>query len=274
MTPFSASDAALEGFNLIRRNWRVLLGWAGFNLLALVMLAVVTAMAALIAAALSGGAKAPAAVVMGLLVGFGGLVTQAILACGVFRLEIRPQEPAFLHLRLGVDEIRLAAVWLITLTGVWVVWWAVFMLAHALRVGGAWAVLAALSLSVYLGLRFLLAAPVAFVERRIDFPRSWRLTRGRVAAVLGMSALSFCLILLLMVTVFVVLALIAVGSAGLEGVGALFGGREALEHHPGLYLLVFAVEVVLTPVLWALGMAPLAAAHRAFTGEEAAPAEG
>ena len=41
MARFSASDAALEGVNLMRRRWRVVLGWAGFNLLALVMLAVI-----------------------------------------------------------------------------------------------------------------------------------------------------------------------------------------------------------------------------------------
>ena len=32
---FSASDAALEGFQVLHRHWRVVVGWAGFNLLAL-----------------------------------------------------------------------------------------------------------------------------------------------------------------------------------------------------------------------------------------------
>jgi hypothetical protein len=273
MTPFSASDAALEGFSLIRRRWRVVLGWAGFNLLALVMLVVVTVMVSFVAAALSGEAKGPTAAAAGLVAGLGGLFVQAALAAAVFRVELRPDEPAFMHLRLGPDELRLVAVWLITLTGAWVVGWAAAMLGHALGAGGVWIGLLALVLCVYLGLRFLLAAPVSFVERRIDFPRSWRLTRGRVLALLGMSALSFFLVALLMVTVFVVLGVIAVGFGGLEGLASVFGGggAEALQRYPGLYVLEFAVEVVLTPVLWTLAMAPLAAAYQAFAAE---PADG
>jgi hypothetical protein len=269
MTPFSASDAALEGFNLIRRRWRVVLGWAGFNLLALVMLVVVTVMVSFVAAALTGEAKGPTAAAAGLVAGLGGLFVQAVLATAVFRVEMRPEEPAFMHLRLGPDELRLVAVWLVTLTGAWVVGWAAAMLGHALGAGGALIDLLALILCVYLGLRFLLAAPVSFVERRIDFPRSWRLMRGRVLALLGMTALSFFLVALVMVTVFVVLGVIAVGFGGLEGLASVFGGggAEALQRYPGLYVLEFAVEVVLTPVLWALAMAPLAAAYQAFAAE-------
>jgi len=37
-----------------------------------------------------------------------------------------------------------------------------------------------------------------------------------------------------------------------------------------VFLLAFAVEIILTPVLWMLAMAPLAAAYRAFTEGEAA----
>jgi hypothetical protein len=267
MTEFSASDAALEGFHLLRRRWRVALGWAGFNLVALVMLVVLSVVLGLFAAAAGGGQRGPVAAVAGLVVGLGGLFVQAIIAAGVFRLEIRPEEPAFLHLRLGRDELRLIGVWLITLTGAWVVGWLAASLGHALGAGGIWLDLLALVLGVYLGLRFSLAAPVSFMERRIDFPRSWRLTRGRTLALLGMSALSFCLIALVMGTVFVLLALIATGAAGLDGLAGLFGGVDALQRHPGLYVLEFAVEIILTPVLWVLGMAPLAAAYRAFTGE-------
>lgn len=267
MTPFSASDAALEGFNLIRRRWRVVLGWAGFNLLALLMLVVVTVMASFVSAALTGGAKAPVAAVAGVVGGLGGLFTQAILAAGVFRVEMRPEEPAFMHLRLGADELRLVVVWLITLTGAWLVGWLAALIGHATGVGAIWVGLLTVLMGLYFGVRFLLAAPVAFAERRVDFVRSWRLTRGRVLALLGMTALSFSLIALMMVVVFVALGVIAGGVAGLEGVAGLFAGTDALERHPGLYVLEFVVEIILTPVLWIVAMAPLAAAYRAFTGE-------
>jgi hypothetical protein len=268
MTPFSASDAALEGFNLIRRRWRVVLGWAGFNLLALLMLVVLTVVLSLAASALAGGAREPVAIVAGLVVGLGSIAVEAIIASAVFRVELRPEQPAFLHLRLGPDELRLVVIWLIMLTGLWVVGWAAAILGHALGVGRLWIDLLGLILAVYLSLRFALAAPVSFVERRIDFPRSWRLTRGRVGALLGMSVLSACLIGLVMVVVFLALALVATGSAGLDGLSSLFGGTDALKRHPALYVLEFAVQVVLTPVLWSLAMAPLAAAYRALAAPQ------
>src|ERR1700754_122284 len=42
MIRFSASDAALEGFQMLRTHWRVVVGWGLFNLLALVAMVVVT----------------------------------------------------------------------------------------------------------------------------------------------------------------------------------------------------------------------------------------
>ena len=50
---------------------------------------------------------------------------------------------------------------------------------------------------------------------------------------------------------------------------SLFGGADALQRHPGVFLLAFAIEIVLTPVLWVLAMAPLAAAYRAFAAPKA-----
>jgi hypothetical protein len=153
-----------------------------------------------------------------------------------------------------------------------VVGWAAALLGGALGAGEAWIMLLGTALLFYLGVRFLLVAPISFNEGRIDFLRSWRLTRGHVGALFGMWLLSLCLIGLIMVVVFVVLALIAAGAAGFDGVIGLFGGADALKQHPGLYVLEFAVEIILTPVLWILGMAPLAAAYRALTADEPARA--
>jgi hypothetical protein len=160
-------------------------------------------------------------------------------------------------------------VWLITITGGWVLGWASTLIGHALGAGGVWLELLAAGLAIYFGLRFALAAPISFAERRIDFPRSWRLTRGHALGLAGMSALSLCLIALVILGVFVALALVALGFGGFAGLAGIFGGREGLESHPGIYLLAFFIEIVLTPVLWTLGMAPVAAAYRAFADVEA-----
>jgi hypothetical protein len=269
MTEFSASDAALEGFSLIRRRWRVVLGWAGFNLLALFMLIVLSAVLSVVAGAVAGesGGGRQTLALLGLVIGFSELFAQAIIAAAVFRVEMRPEEPAFMHLRLGRDELRLVIIWLITLTGAWVVWWLSTLIGRTVGAGGLWIELLAMALVAYFGLRFALTPPVGFAERKIDFPRSWRLTRGRVLPVLGMLALSACLIGLLMVTVAIVLAVIAFAAGGLDGLASMFGGAEGVRRHPGLFVLGFAIEIILTPVLWAVAMAPLAAAYRAFTAE-------
>ena len=80
MTPFSASDAALEGFSLIRRRWRVVLGWAGFNLISLVMLVVLTVIFSLVASAVSGGDQRPVQIVASVVIFLGSVLLQAILA--------------------------------------------------------------------------------------------------------------------------------------------------------------------------------------------------
>ena len=269
MTPFSASDAALEGFNLIRRRWRVVLGWAVFNLLALVMVVVLSAILSLVVTAVAGGVatNTPAMAAAGIFVVLCTLLTQAIIAAGVFRLELRPDEPSFLHLRIGAAEVRLVAVWVLSLTGAWVIGWAGALVGGAMGSVGVLAEGVAGLLVIYLGLRLALAGPVSLAERKVDFPRSWALTRGRVLAMLGMSALSFCLIALVMVAVLVALVLAALAIGGVRALSGVFGGAEALQNHPAVFLLVFAVQIVLTPVFWMLAMAPLAVAYRAFGGE-------
>jgi hypothetical protein len=271
MTPFSASDAALEGFYLIRRRWRVVVGWAAFNLIALVMVVVLSAVLSVVASAIAGAdagaAAASATPAMALAGGFVLaclLFAQAMLAAGVFRLELRPDEPAFLHLRMGRDELRLALLWLIGVTAAWLVGWAGALVGHVSGLGDVVGAMLGLLATVYLGLRFSLVGPVSFAERRIDFPRSWALTRGRVLALLGMTALTLCLIGLLMIALLVARVLAAIAIGGFGGLAGVFGGADALKAHPVIFLLAFALQIALAPALWALATAPLAVAYREF----------
>jgi hypothetical protein len=275
MTDFSASDAALEGFALLRRRWRVVLGWAGFNLVALIMVVVLTVIFSLITAALTGAgagagasATAPTAAVAALVGGLGSLVLQTVLVAGVFRLMIRPEEPAFLHLRLGRDELRLIGVFVVRLLALALLTVLAAALGQAAG-GGRAAVLielAVAALAAWLLLRTALTGPASFADGGLAFARSWRLTRGRAGALLGMVCLTVCLMLLIGAVLLLALALIAVRVGGLSGVASMFGGAEALETHPGLFLLGFAVNVVLTPALWVLWIAPFVAAWRALSG--------
>ena len=47
MTDFSASDAALEGFQVLRKDWRVVVGWCLFSVIAFVGLLIVAVIAIL-----------------------------------------------------------------------------------------------------------------------------------------------------------------------------------------------------------------------------------
>lgn len=274
MPPFSASDAALEGFNVIRRHWRVVAGWAGFNLLALIMMVVLTVVLLLALTVASGGGlqgtpSATSGALGGAVGALGTLFAQAIVVGGLYRLILRPQEPAFLHLRLGRDELRLVGLWVI-----WII--ALVVLAGVIDVvgqaaggrAGALAGVVGLVVVIYLTLRFCLVAPISYVEHRIDFATSWRLTRGRAVALLGMAILSACLIALVMIAASIVLLGVVGLVTGFQGILAVTADAAAFETHPGVYLLNMVADILFAPVLWVLSQAPLAAAYRALSGTQ------
>src|SRR3569623_2204925 len=92
MNGFSASDAALEGFQVLRRQWRVVLGWCLFAVLAFVGLVVI----AFIAIALSTlnrspeQAQAVGGLVGGLILGLGGAAIQWVVLAALYRMLLRP----------------------------------------------------------------------------------------------------------------------------------------------------------------------------------------
>src|SRR5437764_10480774 len=100
MDRFSPSDAAVEGFQVLHRHWRVVVGWAGFQIVAIVALCVL--MFILLFAVVPFADSRDSAgnfggVIGAVLLGFGGLGIELIILCGLFRLLLRPDEPGFLH---------------------------------------------------------------------------------------------------------------------------------------------------------------------------------
>ena len=67
--PFSASDAAIDGVRLIRDQWRLLLGWALFNIVALLILVVVTVILSVILATVGGQPAAAVALFLAWIAG-------------------------------------------------------------------------------------------------------------------------------------------------------------------------------------------------------------
>jgi hypothetical protein len=266
MSEFSPSDAALEGFRVLHRHWRVVVGWSLFNLIALVALAILASVATFgAAAAASAGAVKFSGAFGGLLASLGEAFTVAVLAAGLFRLILRPEEPGFLHLRIGPDELRIFGVWVVMSIAAFVLAGLCAALVVAGRgIGpaaaiGAWVLVVAGG--VWLGLRFSLASVISFAERRFTFGSSWRLTRGQAWPLFGMAVLSWCVVALIALTVAIVLLLIMGFSVGFGAVFEAMGDADAAATHPGLYLAQFAAQLVLFPAALVLLLTPWVSAY-------------
>jgi hypothetical protein len=278
MTGFSASDAAIDGFRVIRQHWRLVVGWAVFNLLALLILVVVATIAIFIAAALAGSPQTAALVggIIGtLLGGLGTFTVEAMMVAGLYRLLMRTEEPGFLKLRLGADEVRLVVVWLALAAMI-----AGLVAAMALAAGaagkaggmafGLLAVLAVVCAAIYLLVRLSLTGPMTFERRRLSFIPAWRMTRGRFWPLAGMIVINLCLVAFMAVLGWLLMLGVTGLIFGFDGV-ALFPGEdaEAVGARPGPYLFQLAAQLVFAPVLWVISQAPSVFAYKALKALDA-----
>jgi cation transporter-like permease len=273
MTSFSASDAALEGFQVIRRDWRVIVGWAGFNLVGLVAAVAIFIIAGVFYAATVGGDAAQfGATVAGPLVTLATLVIQLMIAMAVYRLMFRPDDRGFLYLRFGPDELRGLAVALILLVGIAAVAILAAFAARAVQplAGFATVVVAivAVILASWLIVRFGFVLPMCVAERRIDFARSWRLSRGHSWSLVGMTLLAGCLGLLMSVLVWGAFFALTLSVVGFQELGNL-AGPQGFHDHPGLFLLQAVAPFLFGPFAIVVSSAPWAAAYQALAAPDA-----
>ncbi|TCS14089.1 hypothetical protein [Caulobacter sp. BK020] len=223
---FKVTEAAFEGFRLIRREPRTIAIWAVFSLAASAAL-----MAAMIASgfgrfmgASTQGSMRPEALtgfLVGELIAIGGAVLIAsIMGAAVYRAILRPAEAPLTRLRLGGDELRLVLLSVImgvVFTGLTIALAIpVGILGVAIGVGanlgqggaepnagamvgivlvvllGYLLVIAGL---VFFAVRLSLAGVMTFAERRLRVFESWRLTKGRFWRLLGCYGLAVVLML-------------------------------------------------------------------------------
>jgi hypothetical protein len=276
---FSASDAALEGFQTLRRHWRVLVGWAGFNLMALVAMVVVSVIGMIVTVAVVGmsggdreGAGTAGALIGGTVGFFGTLGIQLCVVAALFRLLLTDAKPEFFYLRLGRAEGRLALVWLVMLALAAGLAFGVIGLAAASASVGGWAPvvvsLVGLALAFWIFTRLSLSAPLSFAEGGFGFAAAWRMSRGRFWPLLGMNLLALCLLALVAVAAWLALFLLMAAVSGFHDFGVLsLSDKDALTEHPARYFLQLVAELAFAPVLWVISQAPLAAAYKAFAAE-------
>ena len=297
---FSASDAAFEGFRLVRRKPVALIAWA--LLYAVLSLASVFAMSNAIGLMVEWGERAEAlesaeptqAEVMAVFQGFGevmlslawllpvSLIVGAMLMAAVARAVLNPRAGGFGYLRLGMDEVRVFVVSLVLCILLFCGWLAVGLLVGVLAgIAGAtgaswmWLVvvlggLAGVAAIVWLAVRLSLAVPITVAENRFAIFDSFALTRGRFWPLLGMAVIAFVMVLVISLLAMVVTLPLNL-MTGLESWS--FGSNAdpevmaaALDVTNPWVIVNALVEAVVYALTVGVMYAPFAAAYRDIKG--------
>lgn len=225
---FSATDAAFEGFRLVRRNPMALASWT--------LLYLVYTLATLFAAggmmrsmsvwmeqveALEAGPppSSPEALIpimesyvaamshMAWAIPL-SLVIGAVLMAAIARAVLTPGTGGFGYMRLGMDEVRVFVVTLVIAilysiaAGIAVVAAAVIG-GIAISAMEGWgvlvmvlAVLAAIAFMIWLGVRWSLAVPITVDQKKFAIFDSFAATKGRFWPLLGMAVIAFVMVII------------------------------------------------------------------------------
>ena len=214
---FSATDAAFEGFRVVRRHPMALIFWALFY--AVIMVAAFAVMGPNLIGFISAteqleqsGATptmedfAPLFQMMGMLFAVLlplSLIASAMIYAAVARSVLRPGESAFGYLRLGMDEFRvlvvsvvLVLVFMVLMVVTSGIIGAVIGMTVASETPALWLlvvllILAAVGVCIWLAVRLSLAIPITMAERRIAIFDSFAFTKGRFWPLLGMALLAW-----------------------------------------------------------------------------------
>ncbi|HEY0599599.1 hypothetical protein [Brevundimonas sp.] len=299
---FSASDAAFEGFRLVRRKPMALVAWT--LLYAVLSLASLFAMSSAIEPlmawaermeALDSGTATPSAEeVLAAFQGLGevmlslawlipvSLIVGAMLMAAVARAVLNPRAGGFGYLRLGMDELRVFVVTLVLAILMFCAWVAVGALVGVLAgIAGAtganwlWLVvilggLAGVGAVIWLAIRLSLAVPITVAENRFAFFDSFGVTKGRFWPLFGMAVITIVMVLVVQFLLGIVtmpLALMTGQQMWTFGAGqdpeAL---RTALDVTNPWVIASALAEAVVYALTVGVMYAPFAAAYRDIKG--------
>ena len=290
---FSATEAAFEGFRIVRRNPLAILFWGlAYVIFFVAFFALVGGQLATIVAqaeALQGGEPDIAdlqalGASYATLLGFGlplGLIVQAVLSAGVARGVLFPSQKAFGYLRLGGDELRVMAVniilGIVMGVGSFVVFMVVAFATGLVAQGnqgagvltGVLLGLGALVLLCWLAIRLSLVVPITVAEKRIAPFASFAVTKGKVLPILGMAIIAFIMsILVTLLGSIISLPIVMMTGGGLAQLAAMDGMSTAqIIQAAGPGLLAWGVvNAVVSALQLAVLYAPFSAAYRDIKG--------
>ena len=290
---FSATEAAFEGFRVVRRQPLAIVFWA------LVYLALFVAIFALFggslatfmatAESLETAQPSPQELqaVSQDMMGFFALlwplviVISAVLSAAVARSVLYPEQKTFGYLRLGIDELRVLAVSLIiaVVTGALAFVMAMLVgalasLAGAANLGlgilvGLILGVGAFAVFVWVAVRLSLAIPLTLAEKRIAPFASFAMTKGRVMPLLGVAIIAFVMSLLVSVLGTVIAMPITVATGGgLEQLAKLDGQTtlQIIQTAGGGLAAWAVVNALFSALQLPVTYAPFAAAYRDLKG--------
>lgn len=291
---FSATDAAFEGFRVVRRNPMALVFWALFYVVimaaafAVMGPSLISMVAATEALEQSGATPtfedfAPIFQMMGMIFAILlplSLIASAMIYAAVARAVLEPGRGAWGYLRLGGDELRVLAVSLVLtlmFTAVFAVSWGLIIGAGAVAAGqnapALWLVavllfLATTALTIWLAVRLSLAIPITVAERRIAIFSSFGMTKGRFWPLLGMAIIAGLLSIVVSVLGSVVALPIQMMTGGINSLAGAEGlppMQVLTDFWPAIVAYVL-INAVLSALQVAVVYAPFSAAYRDIKG--------
>lgn len=270
--PGSATEAAFEGFRITRHNPGAVVLWGVVWLIGLIAAVFATLpfvtpyVQEIVAAQGNPEALSSAAQAAISRAGFAVLpivfLVQAFVMTAVYRAVLRPSQKAFGYLRVGRDEGRMLIVG-IALGAVSLIFNLGGSLLETVTTQAAGMVVAALVslvlfvVSIVIGVRLSLIAPLSFLRGKLAFAEGWRASGPMFWPLLGVTVLSLTMAVIVVILLVMIgwpLQTAIVGTAGSTSALAVVGSL--------LMLLLMPLGVALvTTIVWA----PFAALCRAST---------
>lgn len=272
---FSITNAAFEGFRVMKRAPVAVVMWGVtyFICLAVIVFAAGAAVFSALAGVETGtydyaqSARVMGSVVTAYLLAIPlFLVAGALVVAATCRAVLTPKKPGFFFMQLGGAELRLMGAYLLLLIGGIVVIF-VFGLLFAMVAGGAFLMggglsnpqptpspafaliyplyFGAICLYVWIAVRLSLLGPITVAEGRFAIGRSWAATKGHFWTLLDLGAATIVrwfLVYFVAVVAFAMIMMVGMGLFTPESMSAMEGGDSSQVMGKVLpLLLVFAV---------------------------------